>query len=80
VLQAAPAFFPDQPDFYAEVKKAAPGARSFPMWGPDVTVTFTGYTDGFSRALQSGGSFDAALSSMQSAATADLKKQGFTVG
>jgi multiple sugar transport system substrate-binding protein len=80
VLQAAPAFFPDQPDFYTEVKKAAPGARSFPMWGPDVTVTFTGYTDGFSRALQSGGSFDAALSSMQSAATADLKKQGFTVG
>jgi multiple sugar transport system substrate-binding protein len=80
VLQAAPAFFPNQPAFYAEVKKVAPGARSFPMWGPNVTVTFTGYTDGFSRALQSGGSFDAALSAIQSASTADMKKQGFTVG
>jgi multiple sugar transport system substrate-binding protein len=80
VLQAAPAFFPNQPDFYAEVKKVAPAARSFPMWGPDVTVTFTGYTDGFSKALQSGGSFTGALDSMQSATVADMKKLGFTVG
>jgi multiple sugar transport system substrate-binding protein len=80
VLQAAPAFFPNQPDFYAEVKKVAPSARSFPMWGPDVTVTFTGYTDAFSKALQSGGSFTAALGGLQSAAVADLKKLGFTVG
>lgn len=80
VLQAAPAFFPNQPDFYAEVKKVAPAARSFPMWGPDVTVTFTGYTDGFAKALQSGGSFTAALDSMQSATLADMKKLGFTVG
>lgn len=79
VLQAAPAFFPDQPDFYAEVKKVAPSARSFPMWGPDVTVTFTGYTDGFGKALQSGGSFTAALDSMQGATVADMKKLGFTV-
>ncbi|WUH94926.1 sugar ABC transporter substrate-binding protein [Streptomyces sp. NBC_00433] len=80
VLQAAPAFFPNQPDFYAEVKKVAPAARSFPMWGPDVTVTFTGYTDGFGKALQSGGSFGGALDSMQSATVADMKKLGFTVG
>jgi multiple sugar transport system substrate-binding protein len=80
VLQAAPAFFPNQPDFYAEVKKVAPAARSFPMWGPNVTVTFTGYTDGFSKALQSGGSFSAALDGMQSATVADMKKLGFTVG
>ncbi|MFG1806730.1 ABC transporter substrate-binding protein [Streptomyces sp. NPDC049040] len=80
VLQAAPGFFPNQPDFYAEVKKVAPAARSFPMWGPDVTVTFTGYTDGFGKALQSGGSFTAALDHMQSATVADMKKLGFTVG
>lgn len=80
VLQAPPAFFPNQPDYYAQVKKVAPAARSFPMWGPDVTVTFTGYTDGFSRALQSGGSFAGALDAMQSASVADMKKLGFTVG
>lgn len=80
VLAAPPAFFPNQPDFYAEVKKVAPAARSFPMWGPDVTVTFTGYTDGFGKALQSGGSFTGALDSMQSATVADMKKLGFTVG
>ncbi|WP_308012203.1 ABC transporter substrate-binding protein [Actinacidiphila acidipaludis] len=80
VLQAAPAFFPNEPDFYAEVKKVAPAARSFPMWGPNVTVTFTGYTDAFSRALQSGGSFTGALGGMQTAAVADLEKLGFTVG
>jgi multiple sugar transport system substrate-binding protein len=80
VLAAPPTFFPNQPDFYAEVKKVAPAARSFPMWGPDVTVTFTGYTDGFGKALQSGGSFTGALDSMQSATVADMKKLGFTVG
>lgn len=80
VLQAAPAFFPNQPDFYAQVKKVAPNARSFQMWGPNVTVTFTGYTDNFSKALQSGGSFTGALAAMQSASVADMKKLGFTVG
>ncbi|SEN84974.1 ABC transporter substrate-binding protein [Actinacidiphila rubida] len=80
ILQAAPAFFPNEPDFYAKVKQVAPSARSFPMWGPDVTVTFTGYSDSFGKALQSGGSFTDALTGMQSAAVADLKKLGFTVG
>lgn len=80
ILQAAPAFFPNQPDFYAEVKKVAPAARSFPMWGPDVTVTFTGYTDGFSKVLQSGGSFTGALTGIQNASVSDMKKLGFTVG
>jgi multiple sugar transport system substrate-binding protein len=80
VLDAAPAFFPNQPDFYAEVKKVAPSARSFPMWGPDVNVTFTGYTDGFAKALQTGGSFTDALTAMQDATVADMKTLGFTVG
>ena len=80
VLKAAPAFFPNQPDFYDRVRQVSAGARSFPLWGPNVTVTFTGYTDGFSKALQSGGSFTDALAGIQSASVADLKKQGFTVG
>jgi multiple sugar transport system substrate-binding protein len=77
--EPAPAFFPNEPDFYAEVKKVAPAARSFPMWGPNGTVTFTGSTDGFGKALQSGGSFTDALGGIQSASVADMKKQGFTV-
>lgn len=80
ILNAAPAFFPNQPDFYSQVKQVAGGARSFPMWGPNVTVTFTGYTDAFSKALQTGGSFTDALSTIQQASVADMKKQGFTVG
>ncbi|SEG77308.1 carbohydrate ABC transporter substrate-binding protein, CUT1 family [Actinacidiphila yanglinensis] len=80
VLKAAPAFFPNQPDFYDRVAQVASGARSFPMWGPNVTVTFTGYTDAFSKALQSGGSFSGALTTIQRASVADMKKQGFTVG
>ncbi|MEV6006619.1 sugar ABC transporter substrate-binding protein [Streptomyces sp. NPDC051976] len=80
ILQSPPAFFPNQPDYYDQVKKVAPDARSFPMWGPNVTVTFTGYTDNFSKALQSGGSFDGALDTVQNASVADMKKLGFTVG
>jgi multiple sugar transport system substrate-binding protein len=49
------------------------------MWGPDVTVTFSAYTDSFGAALQSGGSFGAALDKMQTATVADMKKLGFTV-
>jgi multiple sugar transport system substrate-binding protein len=79
ILDKAPAFFPNQPNFYSIVKQVAPSAKSFPMWGPDVTVTFSSYTDAFSKALQSGGSFDSALDTMQSATTADMKKLGFTL-
>jgi multiple sugar transport system substrate-binding protein len=79
VLATAPPFFPNQPNFYALVSAAAPHARSFQIWGPDVTVTFSSYTDSFDAALQSGSSFDAALNAMQSATVADMKKIGFTV-
>jgi multiple sugar transport system substrate-binding protein len=79
ILQKAPAFFPNQPDFYNIVKQVAPSARSYSMWGPDVTVTFRGYTDEFSKALQSGGKFSAALDTIQGSTVADMKKLGFTV-
>lgn len=80
VLAAAPAFFPNQPKFYEIVKQVAPKARSFPMWGPNVTVTFSGYTNAFGAALQQGSPFGAALDAMQEATLADIKKLGFTVG
>jgi len=79
VLATAPPFFSNQPDFYSLVKQVAPHARSFQIWGPDVTVTFSSYSDSFDAALQAGSSFDAALNAMQSATVADMKKIGFTV-
>jgi multiple sugar transport system substrate-binding protein len=79
VLKDAPPFFPNQPDFYDVVKQVAPSARGFSIWGPDVTVAFSGYTDAFGAALQSGGSFGAALDTMQNASVADMKKLGFTL-
>ncbi|MET7401358.1 sugar ABC transporter substrate-binding protein [Dactylosporangium sp. NPDC005572] len=80
ILQQPPAFVPNQPDFYSIVKSVAPSARSFSIWGPNVTVTFRGYTDAFGQALQNGSSFSAALDSMQDNTTADMKKLGFTLG
>jgi multiple sugar transport system substrate-binding protein len=79
ILAQPPAFIPNQPDFYSVVKAAAPSAKSYSIWGPDVTVTFRSYTDSFGKALQSGGSFSDALTTMQSSTVADMKKLGFTV-
>jgi multiple sugar transport system substrate-binding protein len=79
ILAQPPAFIPNQPDFYNVVKTAAPSAKSYSIWGPDVTVTFRSYTDSFGKALQSGGSFSDALSTIQSSTVADMKKLGFTV-
>ncbi|WP_232666311.1 ABC transporter substrate-binding protein [Pseudonocardia sp. TRM90224] len=80
VLADAPPFFPNQPEFYGIVKQVAPGARSFSMWGPNVTVTFSSYTNSFGAALQQGSPFAGALDTMQSATLADITKLGFTVG
>lgn len=78
-LQAAPAFMPNQPNFFttaADISKTAAGFT----WGPDVNVTYGAYSDAFAKAIQ-GGSFDfsAALSTMQSTTVDDMKKSGFTV-
>jgi multiple sugar transport system substrate-binding protein len=79
ILAKAPAFFPNQPDFYSIVKDVAPAARSYAIWGPNVTVTFKSYSDSFGKALQTGGSFGDALSTMQQATVADMTKLGFAV-
>ena len=74
-----PPFLPNQADYYDQVKQAAPGARSFQMWGPNVTVTFASYTDSFGKAMQGGTPFAAALDAMQDATVTDMKKLGFTL-
>jgi len=79
ILSQPPAFFPNQANYYDLVKQAAPNSRSFSIWGPNVTVTFSGYTDKFGAALQNNTSFATALDDIQNATVADMKKLGFTV-
>ncbi|MCX5409255.1 extracellular solute-binding protein [Streptomyces sp. NBC_00335] len=77
-LAKAPDFFADQPDFYtkaAEIAKTtAPAA-----WGPNVNVAYTAFKDEFGKAAKAKSGFGAALTAMQGATIADLKKQGFEV-
>jgi multiple sugar transport system substrate-binding protein len=79
ILKSPPPFLPNQTEYYDIVKQAAPGARSFQMWGPNVTVTFASYTDAFGKAMQANSPFAGALDTMQNATVADMKKLGFTL-
>ncbi|NEC50046.1 extracellular solute-binding protein [Actinospica acidiphila] len=73
-----PAFFANQPDFYAKAaeiaKTTAPSA-----WGPNVNVAYTTFKDAFGAAAKNRSDFTAALAAMQEDTVADLKKQGFGV-
>lgn len=77
-LAKAPDFFAGQTDFYtraAEIAKTtAPAA-----WGPNVNVAYAAFKDRFGAAAKSRSGFSEALSAMQEATVADLKKQGFGV-
>ncbi|WP_329071607.1 ABC transporter substrate-binding protein [Streptomyces sp. NBC_01429] len=77
-LSTAPEYFSNQPDFFttaADVAKtAAPSA-----WGPNVNVAYTEFRDSFAQAAKNKSDFTAALTAMQRATVADLKKQGFEV-
>lgn len=78
-LDTPPAFMSNQKDYYRLIGDVAPSARSFDIWGPDATVTFGAYRDGFASALQNKTPLSAALDSMQKTTVADMKKLGFTV-
>lgn len=77
-LAQAPEFFANQPDFYTQAaaiaKTTAPAA-----WGPNVNVAYTSFKDEFGKAAKAKSDFAGALSAMQAATVADLKKQGFEV-
>jgi multiple sugar transport system substrate-binding protein len=77
-LTTAPAFFSNQPDFYAlaadVAKGTAPGA-----WGPNVNVAYSAYKDAYGKAAQSKGDFAAPLATMQRATVQDMRKNGFTL-
>ncbi|HVQ96763.1 MAG TPA: sugar ABC transporter substrate-binding protein [Mycobacteriales bacterium] len=75
-LTKAPDFMPNQPDFYQTAKQIS-GTAAAVTWGPDVNVTYTSYRDAFGKAIQAKSDFATALSTMQSATVADMKKLGF---
>ncbi|SDS50852.1 multiple sugar transport system substrate-binding protein [Streptomyces sp. TLI_053] len=75
-LATAPDFFSNQADFYTRAAEIAKGTAPA-AWGPNVNVAYSTFKDAFGRAAQSKGDFAAALTAMQQATVADLKKNGF---
>ncbi|MGM1059867.1 extracellular solute-binding protein [Saccharothrix sp. Mg75] len=77
-LAAPPAFFPNQPDFYATAADIAATSSGF-SWGPNVNVAYTAYKNAFGEAITAGGDLVPALAAMQEATVGDLKANGFAV-
>ncbi|MFE3516574.1 extracellular solute-binding protein [Streptomyces sp. NPDC059166] len=77
-LSKAPDYFSNQPGFYTEAAKIAKGTAPA-AWGPNVNVAYSAFKDNFAAAAKDRSDFGAALTAMQDATVADLKKQGFGV-
>jgi multiple sugar transport system substrate-binding protein len=77
-LSAPPAYFSNQPEFWALGKKYA-GEAANVTWGPDVNVAYSEFATAFGGAAASKGSFLSPLTAVQSAVVTDMKKNGFTV-
>ncbi|MEV5605393.1 extracellular solute-binding protein [Streptomyces sp. NPDC052299] len=77
-LAKPPAYFANQPDFYTEAAKIAKGTAPA-AWGPNVNVAYSAFKDNFAKAAKNKSDFAPALTAMQDATIADLKKQGFGV-
>ncbi|WP_405019694.1 extracellular solute-binding protein [Kitasatospora sp. NBC_00070] len=75
-LATAPEFFANQADFYPKAAEIAKGTAAA-AWGPNVNVAYSTFKDAFGKAAQEKGDFAAALTAMQQATVADLKKNGF---
>ncbi|MEV5863156.1 extracellular solute-binding protein [Streptomyces sp. NPDC052071] len=77
-LAKAPDYFSNQPGFYTEAAKIAQGTAPA-AWGPNVNVAYSAFKDNFAAAAKNKSDFGPALTAMQDATVADLKKQGFGV-
>jgi len=77
-LTSPPAFFANQPDYYAIAAEAAKVTNPF-TYGPNVNVAFSAYNDAFGKAAESkqAAAFPAALATMQKTTTDDMKNTGF---
>ncbi len=78
LLTTAPEYFANQPDFWQQAATVSAGARGF-TFGPNVSVTYNAFKDGFDKALQDGSSFSGAGQGMHDATVADMRKSGFTL-
>ena len=79
VLKTPPPFMSDQQDYNTLMAQEAKNVRTFQVWGPNANVTFDAYSNDFAAALQNKTPLSAALTQMQQATVADLKKRGFSV-
>jgi multiple sugar transport system substrate-binding protein len=77
-LTEAPAFFPNQPDFYEQAAAIAEGTAPA-AWGPNVNVAYATFNDAFAAAAESRGDFGAALTDVQEATVEDMTSHGFQV-
>lgn len=77
-LQAAPALMPENTSFYATAAKI--DEITVPVtWGPNTAVAYDAFANNFSSAVNAKGGFDQALTAVQEATVADLKKSGYQV-
>ncbi|MDK1471913.1 extracellular solute-binding protein [Streptomyces sp. 549] len=77
-LAQAPAFFSNQPEFYTQAAEIA-HTTAPAAWGPNVNVAYSAFKNKFGQAAKKKSGFGTALTGVQEATVADLKKQGFEV-
>ncbi|MGO2751085.1 MAG: ABC transporter substrate-binding protein [Pseudoclavibacter sp.] len=75
-LQVPPTLLPEQTNFY-ETAAEIDDITANVTWGPNVSVAYDSFNNAFSTAVNSGGSFSDALSSVQGAVTSDMEKSGY---
>lgn len=80
LLETAPEFMSNVPDFYEISAAASEGVRPV-TYGPNVNVAYSSYSDEFGKAVQAGTTqaFLDALSAVQEMTKTDLEDAGFTV-
>lgn len=79
-LSEPPAFFENQPEFYAQSTANAETVQPF-TFGPNVNVTYSVFNDAFAVATQarSAEAFTEAVTTLQERTVADLENQGYTL-
>jgi multiple sugar transport system substrate-binding protein len=79
-LTEPPAFFSNQPDFWALAAEASKVTNPF-TYGPNVNVAYSAYNDAFGKAAEArkASAFTEALVALQKATVDDMKNGGFTV-
>ncbi|RBM17056.1 ABC transporter substrate-binding protein [Streptomyces sp. PT12] len=77
-LAQPPAFFENQPDFYARAAEIAQGTAPA-AWGPNVNVAYDAFNDAFAAAAESRGDFAEALATVHRATVDDMESHGFQV-